>query len=59
MAANRFNNYDGDMNVHPLEVVFHKPIWVWREKVYPYVYHKEVLKYMKWARERANIFDTF
>ena len=48
------DNYDGDMSIHPLEVVFHKSIWTWFGKTESIVYHKEVLRYMKWARDRKE-----
>jgi hypothetical protein len=51
----RLNTYDGDMSIHPLEIVFHKSIWIWKEIVFSTVYHKEVLKYMKWARDRREL----
>jgi hypothetical protein len=49
----RRGSYDDGMSVHPLEVVFHKPIWdLGSNKYLPSVYIKEVLTYMKWARNR-------
>lgn len=48
----RFNTYD-NISVHPLEVVFHKPVWHLNGKNYLHdVFLKETQLYLAWARER-------
>ena len=48
----RFKQYD-EISVHPLEVIFHKPLWDIGNSTYLHdVYLNETKKYIKWARNR-------
>ena len=50
----RFEKYE-DISVHPLEVVFHKPLWDSGDSNYlPQVNLKETKKYIEWARTRLK-----
>lgn len=48
----RNNSYE-NISVHPLEVVFHKPRWLWDGEALSDVYLNEVKQYMRWAAERV------
>lgn len=49
----RNGTYGEGMSVHPLETVFHKPVWMWGGSVLSTVYQHEVSEYMKWALKRV------
>lgn len=49
------SKYGNNMDIHPLETVFYKPLWMWGDRVLSESYLNEVYTYMKWARKRAGI----
>lgn len=54
----RNGTYGAGMSVHPLEVVFHKPSWMWDGQVLSSVYVEELRAYMKWALQRQEAGTT-
>lgn len=50
----RNGTYGAGMSVHPLEVVFHKPSWMWDGEVFSTVYAGELRAYMNWALRRQD-----
>lgn len=47
--------YGNNMDTHPFETVFHKPIWTSGDEIIADPYLNETYEYMKWARERKEI----
>lgn len=50
----RNGTYGAGLSVHPLEVVFHKPSWIWDGEVLSNVYASELRAYMNWALQRQE-----
>lgn len=50
----RNGTYGAGMSVHPLEVVFHKPLWIWDGEIFSSVYADELRAYMQWALQRQE-----
>jgi len=53
LHPSRHGTYGPGLSIHPLEVVFHKPIWRVDNRVISEVFPAETKAYMEWALQRV------